>query len=215
MMVLQHELKGIPEPTLRRLPLYHRLLRRMAEEGMEMVSCTDIGRELKQDPTQVRKDLASTGAIGRPKVGYEVGETLTSIEEFLGWNNVREAFLVGVGRLGQALLGFERFNHHGLDIVAAFDTAPDVVGSQIEGHEVLPIEKMAGLARRMHVQLGIITVPEEAAQYAADLMVAGGIRAIWNFAPVTLEVPGHVKVQNEDLFASLAVLSRSLTAAAL
>jgi redox-sensing transcriptional repressor len=100
-----------------------------------------------------------------------------------------------------------------LDIVAAFDTDPKKIGKSFQGREVLPLNKLANLARRMHVVLGIIAVPRDAAQAVADQMVAGGIQAIWNFAPVALNVAPSVIVQNEDLFASLAVLSNRLTAA--
>ena len=205
--------RAVPEPTLRRLPLYHRYLKQQQEEGREFISCTHIGGELGLDPTQVRKDVEITGATGRPKVGYQLGELVTAIEHFLGWDNVNEAFLVGAGSLGAALLGYAKFQQCGLNVVAAFDSTPTKIGMQIHGKHVLPIAKLPNLALRMHIHIGIITVPAAAAQEVADLMIQGGIRAIWNFAPVRLKLPAETIVHNEDLYCSLAALSQKLAKA--
>ena len=115
---------SIPQPSLRRLPQYHHYLVDLAAKGISQVSCSLIGRDLNLVPVQVRKDLQYTGIIGKPKTGYSVSELVQAIETFLGWNNVNEAFLVGVGNLGTALLGHERFSKFGLRIVAAFDSDP-------------------------------------------------------------------------------------------
>jgi len=161
-------------------------------------------------PVQVRKDLQYTGIIGKPKTGYSVSELIQAIETFLGWNNINEAFLVGAGNLGTALLGHERFSKFGLRIVAAFDTDTNKVGQWIHEKAVLSLDKLADLAPRMSIHLGIITAPAEVAQAVADEMVKGGIQAIWNFAPVKLKVPEHIIVHNEDLYNSLASLSWKL-----
>lgn len=205
--------KTIPLPSLRRLPTYHHYLKDIQEKGISSVSCTLIGKHLKLDPTQVRKDLEITDIVGKPKVGYTVVELIAAIETFLGWNNSNEAFLVGAGNLGSALLGYERFKRTGLNIVAAFDSNPALIGTHTHGKEVLPIEKLVDLAKRMSVHIGIITVPASAAQQVADLMVEGGIKAIWNFAPVHLRLPDDIIVQNEDLYNSLASLSHKLAKA--
>ena len=203
---------GIPEPTLRRLPGYCQVLRRMAKEGQAQVSCTQIGRELNLDPTQVRKDLALAGASGRPKVGYETETLYRQLEDFLGWNNARDAVLVGVGSLGTALIGYRPFNRYGVNIVAAFDTDPEKQNREIYGVPVFPLMKMTDLVRRLKVHIGILTVPAEPAQSVCDFMVMNGILAIWNFAPTALVVPEGIIVQNENLFNSLGVLSSKLTA---
>ncbi len=205
--------RSVPEPTLRRLPLYHRLLKGFEQEGRPFVSCTHIGEALGLDSTQVRKDVEITGIVGRPKVGYAVGELVRAIEGFLGWNNVNQAFLVGAGSLGAALLGYTKFQQCGLEIVAAFDTDEKKIGTMIHGKHVLPLRKLANLLARMHVHMGVITVPAAVAQHVADIMVEGGVRAIWNFAPVRLKVPGKIIVHNEDLYCSLAALSQKLAAA--
>lgn len=201
---------GIPEPSLRRLPQYHHLLIGLKAQGISQVSCSVIGRDLNLVPVQVRKDLQYTGIVGKPKTGYSVDELIHAISSFLGWNNVHEAFLVGAGNLGTALLGHERFSNFGLKIVAAFDTDPMKVGQIIHERNVLPLDKLADLSLRMSIHLGIITAPAEHAQKIADEMTLGGIQAIWNFAPVRLRVPSHIIVHNEDLYSSLASLSWTL-----
>jgi redox-sensing transcriptional repressor len=204
------EAPSIPQPSLQRLPQYHHYLVELESKGISRVSCSMIGRDLGQVPVQVRKDLQYTGIIGKPKTGYSVSELILSIESFLGWNNVNEAFLVGVGNLGTALLGHERFTQFGLRIVAAFDTDPAKIGQWIHEKAVLSLDKLADLAPRMSIHLGIITTPSNVAQSVADEMVKGGIQAIWNFAPVKLKVPEHIIVHNEDLYSSLASLSWKL-----
>jgi len=201
---------SIPQPSLRRLPQYHHYLVDLEAKGVSRISCSVIGRDLSLVPVQVRKDLQYTGIIGKPKTGYSVSELIQAIETFLGWNNVNEAFLVGAGNLGTALLGHERFSQFGLRIVAAFDTDQAKVGQWIHEKMVLSLDKLVDLAPRMSIHLGIITTPAEVAQSVADEMVKGGIQAIWNFAPVKLKVPEHIIVHNEDLYNSLASLSWKL-----
>ncbi len=204
------EAPSIPEPSLNRLPQYHHYLMDIEAQGITRVSCSAIGRDLGCVPVQVRKDLQYTGIIGKPKTGYSVSELILAIETFLGWNNINEAFLVGAGNLGTALLGHERFSKFGLRIVAAFDTDPAKIGQWIHEKAVLSLDKLSDLAPRMSIHLGIITTPAEVAQAVADEMVKGGIQAIWNFAPVKLRLPEHIIVHNEDLYNSLASLSWKL-----
>jgi redox-sensing transcriptional repressor len=200
----------IPEASLRRLPVYHRLLVDLMALGEQYVSCSVIARELRQDATQVRKDIEATGIVGKPKVGYPLPVLAAWIEGFLGWNNTKEAFLAGAGSMGSALMGYEKFRKYGLNIVAAFDADPAKIGSQIHGREVLGIDRLGEMAQRMHIHIGVIATPASAAQSVAELMVGSGIRAIWNFAPVNLRVPDSVIIQNEDLYPSLASLSFKL-----
>ena len=121
-----------------------------------------------------------------------------------------EAFLIGAGSLGAALLGYGRFQQCGLNIVAAFDTDPKKIGQKIHDRHILPLKKLPNLMQRMHIHIGIITVPAAVAQEVANLLVDGGVRAIWNFAPLRLKVPDSVIVHNEDLYCSLAALSQKL-----
>lgn len=200
----------IPQASLRRLPQYHHYLIELETKGVQQISCSVIGRDLNCVPVQVRKDLQYTGIVGKPKTGYAVRELIQSIESFLGWNNVNEAFLVGAGNLGTALLGHQRFSKFGLRIVAAFDADPKKIGQHVHDRTVMPFDKLSALARSMNIHLGIITTPAQAAQSVADEMVKAGILAIWNFTPCTLKVPPEIFVHNEDLYSSLASLSWKL-----
>ncbi|MCK9432868.1 MAG: redox-sensing transcriptional repressor Rex [Candidatus Omnitrophica bacterium] len=203
--------KAIPEPVLRRLPVYYQYLRKInLEQSGEYISCARIAEDLNTLAIQVRKDMAITGAAGKPKLGYPIRELIKAIEIFLGWNNTSEAYLVGAGNLGSALLGYQGFKDYGLNIVAAFDASPDKVGEEIYGKKVLPVKKLPEMIRRMGIKIGILTAPASCAQELADIMVNSGVKAIWNFAPVKISVPEGIIVQHENLASSLAVLSKRL-----
>ncbi len=157
-----------------------------------------------QAASVVKKDIEMTGAAGKTGVGYQITTLINDIENFLGWNNRNEAFLVGVGNLGSALLGHEGFKQYGLSFVAAFDVDPDKVGKRIRGIEVLPLTKFSSLAQRMHITAVVLTVPAAVAQGAVDMMVESGIASIWSFVPAVLSAPASVVIQREDLSAGLA-----------
>lgn len=193
-------------PSIRRLPSYLNIIRQSRDEGNEYISGTVIAQELHLEPIQVRKDLAITGIVGKPKKGYPVVALMAAIERFLGWDLVQEAVLVGAGNLGTALSGYPEFQYHGLKICAAFDQDPSKVGKTIHGVPIYPIdglkERIAGLGAR----IAILTVPSAHAQAVADALVAAGITAIWNFTNVKLKVPDEVVVQKEDLTSGYAML---------
>jgi redox-sensing transcriptional repressor len=200
----------IPEPTLRRLPGYYRYFRDLQTAGAQQVSCAMVGRDLSLDPTLVRKDLESISVVGRRRVGFTLSELVRGIEASLGYGGLNRAFLMGAGSLGTALLGYKKFREYGLQIVAVFDAAPSRVGERLHDLEVQPLERLPELAHEWNPQIGIITVPADRAQKAVDVLVANGITAIWNFAPVRVQVPPEVIVQSEDLYRSLATLSYKL-----
>jgi len=201
---------SVPLPTLRRLPKYYHYLKRVQGTGQEIISATQMAEDLGIHHTQVRKDLAATGSQGKPKVGHRVEDLLVSIEAFLNWNNYSEAFLVGAGNLGSALLGYTDFEKAGIRIVAAFDSSPAKVGRKIHGVDVFPTSQFEQLAEERRIAIGIITVPADRAQQIAETMVRSGLQAIWNFAPITLDVPEEIIVENVELYASLAIFSRKL-----
>lgn len=196
--------------TLRRLPLYVKYLKSLPKDAARNISATAIAEALELNSVQVRKDLALVASGGRPKTGYVARELLACIECFLGYGDMHSAVLVGAGSLGRALLSYKGFSQYGLDIVAAFDTDPDVVSTLVHGKRVFPLEKLEGLCKRLNILIGIITVPEDAAQEACDLLVGGGVLALWNFAPVKLKAPENVRVLNENMASSLAVLRKHL-----
>lgn len=201
---------SIPVLTLKRLPQYLELLHRFQKEGNSHVSATRLAEITGVHMTQVRKDLALTGVVGVPKIGHKIAELIEAIEGFLNWNDSSSCFLVGVGRLGAALLGYQELTSKGLSIVAAFDTNPSLCGTSISGTKVYGMERFANLCQRLHIHIGILTVPSDFAQTTADLMIENGIIAIWNFTPVHLKVPQGIIVEDVDMSASLAVLSRRL-----
>ncbi len=198
------------DPTLKRMPLYLRILKEMQEQGCAYASGVVVAQLLDLDPIVVRKDLAATGVIGKPRLGFPVGSLIMAIEEFLGWRNTMDAVLVGVGSLGTALIKYDGFKQHGLQIVAAFDTDRRKVGKRVAGKVILPVSELTGVVRKLGIQLGILTVPADAAQAVVDQMVKGGIKGIWNFTPVRLHVPDTVILKREDLAAGLAILSYRL-----
>jgi redox-sensing transcriptional repressor len=193
-------------PSIRRLPSYLHIIRQLQRDGEEYISGTLIAQELNLEPIQVRKDLAITGITGRPKKGYPVEALTGAIEQFLGWNVPRDAVLVGAGNLGAALLGYPEFRRHGLNIVAAFDKAPEKIGAAVHGVPVLPADTMDVRIRGFGVKTAILTVPSPFAQATADLLIRAGIRGIWNFTNVKLKVPDDVAVQKEDLSSGYAML---------
>lgn len=203
----------IPEPTLRRIPVYYQYLKRKKAERLDAISSATMATDLSLSPIQIRKDLELIGAVGKPRTGYDIEILLEHMEDFLGYNNVKDAFIVGAGHLGQALLGYEGFADYGLNIIAAFDSDPDKAGQPVAGKSILPMDKFEDMTRRMRIRIGILAVPAYVAQDACDLMIASGIKAIWNFTPYHLAVPAGVIVQNENMATSLAVLANKLEVA--
>lgn len=203
----------VANATLERLPKYLAYLKIKQKQGISAISSTRIAEDLRLNPVLVRKDLAAVCQAGRPRTGFPIEILIDDVEQYLGYHNTREAFLVGAGHLGQALLGYKQFAEYGLSILAAFDVSPRLIGRECNGRPIMAMKKLPDLAQRMGVQIAILTVPGEAAQPTCDLLVQCGMRAIWNFTPVMLEVPDRIILHNENLATSFAVLSRKLTTA--
>lgn len=201
----------VTKSTLSRLPLYYSYVRRLQQTGESYVSSAAMAQSLNMNPVLVRKDLAGVSSVeGKPRTGFEIDTLINDLSEYLGYNKVDEAILVGVGSLGRLILTNKEFSSMGLDITVGFDKDPDLVGLQIGSKFVLPMEKMANYVKRTGVKIGIITVPATQAQAVCDQMVECGILAIWNFAFTLLNVPQGILVKNENLPSSLAVLSHQL-----
>jgi redox-sensing transcriptional repressor len=183
----------------------------LPEGSSPYISATALANALDMGEVQVRKDLAMVSDGGRPKVGYPREQLIDDIEQFLGYDNTTAAVLIGAGKLGQALLGYSGFEAYGLNILAAFDVAPAMEKTE-EGKAIYPISQLESFCRTHKVLMGIITVPQDHAQTVCDQLIACGIKAIWNFAPVHLDVPEHILVQSENMANSLAVLSMHLRA---
>ena len=211
-MAKQHNISlVVPKSTLSRLPLYYSHIRKMQQQGEKYVSAATVAQSLNLNPVLVRKDLSGVSSVeGKPRTGFEIDTLLKDLCEFLGYNKVDEAILVGVGSLGRLILTNTEFSSMGLDITVGFDKDPDLVGLQIGSKYILPMEKMESYIKRTGVKIGIITVPADQAQSVCDQMVECGILAIWNFAFTLLNVPKGILVKNENLPSSLAVLSQQL-----
>lgn len=201
----------ITKALLTRLPLYYCYLRdRIGEE--EYISSASLATSLNLNPVQVRKDLAAVSrSAGTPRLGFSAHTLLEDLQEFLGYDNENEVFLVGVGGLGRTLLAYEGFTQYGLRIVAGFDVDENLVGLKINGKTIFPMSKLHDLVKRLNVKIGIIAVPKEYAQEVCNTLIKAGILAIWNFAPTHLDVPEHIVVKNENLAASLANLTKQIT----
>ena len=205
------ENKKISKFVLKRLPGYLDYLKSLPEDAPPHISATTLANALGMGQVQVRKDLAMVSDGGRPKIGYLRAALIDDIEQFLGYDNTTDAVLIGAGKLGQALMGYKGFDEYGLNILAAFDANPKNDRTD-EGKPIYPVSQLAQFCRENKVLMGIITVPADHAQTVADQLIAGGIKAIWNFAPTHLEVPGNILVQYENMATSLAVLSVHLQA---
>jgi len=205
------EAKKISKSVLKRLPGYLAYLKNMPTDAPVHISATALANALGMGEVQVRKDLAMVSDGGRPKIGYLREALIEDIEQFLGYDNVTDAVLIGAGKLGQALMGYRGFDEYGLNIMAAFDRNPSREKTD-EGKPVYNINQLEQFCRTHKVLMGIITVPAEGAQTVADQLIAGGIKAIWHFAPTHLDVPAGLLVQNENMATSLAVLTVHLQA---
>lgn len=201
----------VPTPSLNRLPLYYRYLLEAREQRLTVVSSEMLGDAAGVPAAQVRKDLGYLGEFGRPGIGYDVAEMQRRLAELLGLAMEKEVIVVGAGRLGSAIASYPGFATYSLRIVALFDQDPAKVGTRVGGLEVLDVEDLPRFVQERSIQMAILAVPSAVAQKVANQLVAAGIKAILNFAPVKLEVPSGIVVSNEDLAARLATLSFRMT----
>lgn len=204
------QLWKVPEPTLRRLPWYLAFLKLLKDKGECYVSSTQIAKEINVDPSQVAKDLSLVNIAGKTRVGYEIGALVDVLEDFLGFTVRHKAFLFGVGSLGAALLHDSGLNQYGLEVVAGFDVREELAGTEINGIPVFHLREFPAKQREMGVRIAILTVPVERAQRVTDELIAGGIKALWNFTPFRIRVPAHIVVQNTSMYAHLAVMFNRL-----
>ena len=207
----EHKFLGkVPEPTLRRLPWYLSNLKLLRQKGEQYVSSTQLSKETNIDASQIAKALSFVRVTGRTRVGYEVETLITVLEDFLGFTRIHKAFLFGVGSLGGALLRDTGLEHFGLQIVAAFDVNPNLVGTTLCGIPIYHTDEFEQKMLEYDVNIGVLTVPIEIAQAVTDKMVAGGIKAVWNFTPFRIRVPESIVVQNTSLYAHLALMFNRL-----
>lgn len=198
--------KDIPVISLQRLPIYLNYLKSLSADKLYVTSGL-IAEALGMGEVLVRKDLAYTSAVGRPRVGYVREELITALEDFLGCKRRRSAVIAGAGALGRAVLGYGGFTNYGIEIDAAFDNDAEKVGRQIAGRPVYDISEAKTRIPALRAELAVLCVPAKYAQEVADVLVACGIKAIMNFAPVLIKTPDSVTVRHIDVAANLAILS--------
>ena len=197
----------VPEPTLARLSFYLRLLRQLAGEGVSTISSAQIEARLGITSAQVRKDLSHLGEFGRPGIGYDVDHLLRRLSEIMHLDREQRTVIVGAGNLGAALVGYWGFASTPFRIVGIFDNNFSKIGRMLWTLEIQDVERLPELNQTLQASIGLLTVPAEAAQEAADRLVAAGIRAILNFAPTLITVPPGVAVRHVDLTRELEILA--------
>ena len=193
----------VPDVVILRLPQYIRILTRLFERGTEVVSSQQLGQKLQVTPAQIRKDLSYFGRFGKQGRGYSVSDLIDELKQILKLNTQWNVCLVGVGRLGRAILGYPGLIPEGFHIVAAFDSDPRLLGKTVNRVTIYPLEDLKSVVNAEHISVGIVAVPAEMAQQAIDQLVACGIKAILNYTPINPQVPPGTKVRNIDPVLSL------------
>ncbi len=200
----------IPEPALRRLPWYLAYAKLAKANGETYLSSTQISKDIAVDSSQVAKDLSYVNISGKTRVGYETSLLINVLEDFLGFTTTHRAFIFGIGNLGGALIQDNGLAQYGLKVCAGFDVKYELAGTRINHIPIHHTERFFELQKQTDTKIGILTVPVGSAQSAADLMIEGGIKAIWNFTPFRIKVPDHIIVQNTSIYAHLAVMFNRL-----
>ncbi len=200
-------MKQVSIPTLKRLPSYYNIISAaIVNYGKKYISSSKIAKELNIDDTQVRKDIAATGYVGKPKVGFDTFELKLHLEQFLGFNKLKEAYLIGAGNLGVALAKYEGFKKFGLDITAIFDNNPAKIGTKVQNKQIYCISRFQDMVSKNNVKFVIITIPASAVSNIIEIVESSQIKAIWNFSPVNLKVNKDIIVLNQDLATSFVTL---------
>ena len=196
----------LPEPTIRRLPWYLSYVRMLDNLNIEYVSSTQISNELNVQSSQIAKDLSYLNIRGKTRIGYEVHSLVKELENFLGFNRQHDAVVIGTGSLGTALMQDHGLVNYGLNIVAGFDVRGEVIGQTVDGVPVYDISELEAWQHEHGVSIAILTVPVERAQDVADLAIASGMTALWNFTPYRIKAPEDVVIANTSIYAHLAII---------
>ncbi len=200
-----------PEAVVSRLPQYVRALGSLLEGGTEVISSQQLGERTQITPAQIRSDLHHFDRFGKTSRGYNVKHLLERLKLILGLNTNWNMALLGVGRLGQAILGYPGFTSEGFHLVAAFDDNPTVVGLQVEGITVRPIEELDQVVREQNINIAILAVPREHAEEVIDRLIECGVRAILNYAPIMPKAQQGMKIANIDPVLALQSMTYYLT----
>ena len=199
--------KNISMAVIRRLPKYHRYLSDLLDKDVQRISSKELSDIIGFTASQIRQDLNNFGGFGQQGYGYNVEALHIEIGNILGLNKVYNAVLIGAGNLGQAIANYSGFRKAGFEIKALFDANPRMIGLKIRDFEVLDSEKIETFVEEKNIDIAILCIPKHGAQDVVDRLVRAGIKGIWNFAPIDLEVPNGVIVENVNLTESLFTLS--------
>ncbi len=202
--------REISQAVIRRLPRYYRYLGELLENGVERISSNDLSKRMKVTASQIRQDLNNFGGFGQQGYGYNVKYLYTEIGKILGLEQNHNMIIVGAGNLGQALANYAAFEKRGFVLRGLFDVNPKLQGIQIRGVEIRMMDELADFAKNNDVEIAALTIPKEKAIEVAGVLVENGVRAIWNFAHIDLNLPEHIIVENVHLSESLMRLSYNI-----
>ncbi|NLH06026.1 MAG: redox-sensing transcriptional repressor Rex [Chloroflexi bacterium] len=188
----------IPDIVVGRLPIYLRALIRLQQEGREITSSQELGERLGISSAQIRKDLSHFGEFGKQGTGYTVSTLIAELQRILHVDREWEVALVGVGDLGRAIAHYGGFAHRGFCITHLFDNDPNKIGEKINNLVIQPVSELKETIKKAGIRIAMITTPADSAQEIANELVEAGVGAILSYAPVTLSVPKHVRVQYID-----------------
>lgn len=198
---------AVPLAVIKRLPLYHRYLTMLAQNDVERISSRELAAKMGITASQLRQDLSWFGSFGQQGYGYRVKDLLGEVSKILGLDRQFQMIILGAGNLARALVSYPNFRRRGFYVEAIFDSNPDLIGKQVNGVTIKDVKYLSEYLQQHTVDIGIITAPASVAQKLADTLVAGGVKAIWNFAPIHLKVPRDVVVENVQIGESLLTLS--------
>ena len=199
--------RNISMAVIKRLPKYQRYLREMLNNDVDRISSKELSEKIGFTASQIRQDLNCFGDFGQQGYGYNIRDLYNEISSILGLNRVYKEVIIGAGNIGQAIANYTRFDKLGFSLEAIFDANPKLIGLRIRDVEIQDIDQLSNFLKNNHIDIGVICVPRINAQKVWDMLVEGGVKGIWNFAPVDLVVPEDVIVENVHLSESILTLA--------
>lgn len=200
----------VSDAVVKRLPGYYRHLRELEKIGIKRISSQELGTRMGLTASQIRQDINCFGGFGQQGFGYHVSELKMRIAEILGLSRDYHVIIVGAGNIGRAIANYPSFSREGFKLKAMFDTSSALIGIDVHGTVVQSIDKLDAWLENHNVDIAVLSVPVDTAQDTFDRLVKGGVRGVWNFAPIDLVGPENVSVNNVHLSDSLHILSYRL-----
>lgn len=203
--------REISQAVIRRLPRYYRYLGELLEHGVERISSNDLSKRMKVTASQIRQDLNNFGGFGQQGYGYNVKYLYSEIGKILGLTEPHNMIIIGAGNLGQALANYTSFEKHGFILKGLFDVNPRLAGVSIRGIEIRMMDELQEFLQKEDIEIGVLSIPKAKAVEVANVLVENGVKAIWNFAHIDLNLPDNIIVENVHLSESLMRLSYNIT----